>query len=77
MVAFSPDGRLLASCGVDRTVRLWDPATGEHLHTLTGHKGGILANDHHIAFSSDGRLLASCGADKTVQLWDLTSTSGS
>ena len=45
-VAFSPDGRLLASCGDDRTVRLWDPATGEHRRTLTGHgrlgpRGGV------------------------------------
>ncbi len=36
-VAFSPDGRLLATGGEDRTVRLWDPATGEHRRTLTGH----------------------------------------
>jgi WD40 repeat protein len=38
-VAFSPDGRLLASCGGDKTVRLWDPAAAEHRRTLTGHGG--------------------------------------
>ena len=38
-VAFSPDGRLLATAGSDGTVRLWDPATGEHRRTLTGHLG--------------------------------------
>ena len=66
-VAFSPDGRLLASGGRDWTVRLWDPATGEHLRTLTGHAGTVRG----VAFSPDGRLLASGCGDRTVRLWDL------
>ena len=65
-VAFSPDGRLLATASDDNTARLWDPATGDRLHTLTGHTGGVNA----VAFSPDGRLLATGSNDKTARLWD-------
>jgi WD40 repeat protein len=70
-VAFSPDGRLLASCALGGEtasadlVRLWQPATGVHLRTLTGHGGGVEC----VAFSPDGRLLATAG-DLTARLWD-------
>ena len=64
-MVFSPDGQLLASGSKDRPVQLWDPATGQHRRTLTGHGGMVRA----VAFSLDGQLLAS-GGDRTVRIWD-------
>jgi WD40 repeat protein len=66
-VAFSPDGRLLASGSDDQTVKLWDVETGQEVRTLRGHNGGVWS----VAFSPDGRLLASGSGDGTVKLWDV------
>jgi WD40 repeat protein len=67
-VAFSPDGRVLASAGVNGRLQLWDVESRQQLgEPLTGHTGGAVTG---VAFSPDGQVLASSGLDGTVRLWD-------
>jgi serine/threonine protein kinase/WD40 repeat protein len=65
-VAYSPDGRTLASGGQDGLVKLWEVATGRELGTLSSHKACV----NCVAFSPDGQLLASVGCDQLLKLWD-------
>lgn len=66
-VAFSADGRRIASAGADNTIKLWDAASGREMRTLAGHTGMVAS----VAFSPDGRLLLSGGFDKMIRLWDV------
>jgi WD40 repeat protein/serine/threonine protein kinase len=67
-VAFSPDGRRLATGGEKNSVTIWEVATGQELKRLEGHRGEVYA----LAFSpdDDGRWIASAGEDSTVKVWD-------
>jgi WD40 repeat protein len=67
-VAYSPDGKLVASGGNDHVVRLWNAQTRRQVGVLRGHQDTIFA----VAFSPVGNTLASASADKTVRLWDIT-----
>ena len=66
MLAFDPLGRTLAVGSSDRSITLWNPASGERQRTLMGHDETI----HNLAFSPDGRRLASVSSDHTARIWD-------
>ena len=69
-VAFSPDGKILASGSGDNTVKLWDVATSTNIATLEGHTDEV----YSVAFSPDGKMLASASRDRTVKLWDVATS---
>jgi len=65
-VAFSPDGKRLASVGVGGTVKVWDATTGQETLTFKGHTDLVSS----VVFSPDGTRLASASEDQTVKVWD-------
>ena len=64
--SFSPDGSRIVSASMDKTVRIWDAATGECIRTLEGHTKYVL----YASFSHDGSRIVSASSDKTIRIWD-------
>jgi hypothetical protein len=65
-VAVSPDGRRIVSAGDDKTAKVWDVKTGQHLLTLAGHADDVNA----VAVSRNGQYVVSASDDRTVRVWD-------
>jgi WD40 repeat protein len=65
-VSFSPDDKVLATCGADKFVKTWEVPSGKLLKVFEGHTHHVL----DVGWKSDGKLLASCSADLSIKVWD-------
>ena len=68
-VAYSPDGKWLATASGDGTAKVWDAESGKELLTLSSHTGGVFS----VAYSPDGKRLATASGDGTAKVWDAAS----
>jgi WD40 repeat protein len=68
LVKFSPNGKIIASCSGDNTIKLWDYYSGNCIKTLIGH-----IKIKSIDFSPNGQIIVSCSEDHTIKLWDINS----
>src|SRR5262249_16810318 len=66
-LAYSPEGRRLASGSMDESVHLWEARTGRLLRVLRGHDAWV----DGVYFTPDNKRLISCGKDKTARVWDV------
>lgn len=69
---FSPNGKYCMSCGHDRTVRLWNPHSGQEIASFAGHSYEVL----DVSITRDNARFASCGKEKSILLWDVERAAG-
>jgi len=69
--SFSNDGRLMVSCTCERTVKVWETATGRCLHTFTGHTGPVFGAQFLSLSASGTQCVVSCSGDGTLRVWPL------
>jgi WD40 repeat protein len=66
-VAYSPNGKLIVSGSFDKTLKVWDAATGNEILFFSGHAGEVTS----VAFSPDSKRIISGGRDATVKVWEM------